>query len=253
MSDLDPFKIFMEIQLGLPRNGPGSREATRAAFKLLPPLPSEPEILDLGAGQGAATLELLRLTDGRVTAVDIMKPFLDRLEANAEGEGVPETRLRTLCADFEDLHLPQGVFDLIWSEGAIYNLGFEEGLALWRPFLAPGRYAVVSDCIWKTDEPSLEIRHFWDEAYPSMGTLAENAARAQRAGFEVLGTHWLTEDDWWTEYYGPMKDRIRALLPDYAGAPEALAVFKEEEEEMELFERFQDQYGYCFFVLQAKS
>ena len=50
-----------------------------------------------------------------------------------------------------------------------------------------------------------------------------------------------------------MKDRIRALLPDYAGAPEALAVFKEEEEEMELFERFQDQYGYCFFVLQAKS
>ena len=34
MNDLDPFKIFLELQLGLSRNGPGSRASTEAAFAL---------------------------------------------------------------------------------------------------------------------------------------------------------------------------------------------------------------------------
>lgn len=251
MDDLDPFKIFMEIQLGLPRNGPGSLAATRKAFSLLKGLPDAPEMIEMGAGQGAASLELLRLTKGRLTAVDLMKPFLDRLEEHAEGEGMTGERLRTLCADFEDLHLPKGAFDLLWSEGAVYHLGFEEGLARWRPLLAQGGYAAVSDCAWKVEDPSLEPRAFWDNAYPSMGTAAQNKARAERAGFEVLDIFWLEESDWRTEYYTPMKARIRALLPEYQGSDTALAVFKEAEEEMELFERFQDQYGYCFFILRA--
>lgn len=251
MDDLDPFKIFMEIQLGLPRNGPGSLAATRKAFSLLQGLPEVPEMIEMGAGQGATSMELLRLTKGRLTAVDLMKPFLDKLEEHAEGEGITGERLRTLCADFEDLHLPEGVFDLLWSEGAIYNLGFEEGLSLWRPLLAEGGFAVISDCMWKVDDPSLELRHFWDEAYPSMGTLAQNKARAERAGFDVLGDFWLGADDWWAEYHTPMKARIRELLPDYENSETALAVFKEQEEEMELFERFEDQYGYGFFILRA--
>ncbi|MBO6905777.1 MAG: class I SAM-dependent methyltransferase, partial [Parvibaculum sp.] len=84
MSEFDPFKVFLELQLGLPRNGPGSRAATEAAFAMLPALPEKPEIADLGCGQGASTFELLRLTKGRVTAVDLFKPFLEKLGERAE-------------------------------------------------------------------------------------------------------------------------------------------------------------------------
>ena len=39
-------------------------------------------------------------------------------------------------------HLPFGKeeFDLIWSEGAIYNIGFQRGLKEWREYIKPGGY-----------------------------------------------------------------------------------------------------------------
>ena len=35
--------------------------------------------------------------------------------------------------------------DLIWSEGAIYNIGFEQGVRDWRPFLKEGGVLVASE------------------------------------------------------------------------------------------------------------
>ena len=110
MSDLDPFKVFLELQLGLPRNGPGSRASTEAAFAMLPALPEKPEIADLGCGQGASAFELIRLTDGRVTAVDLFEPFLDKLKARAEKEGVSEARLLPVRGDMEALSFKDGSF-----------------------------------------------------------------------------------------------------------------------------------------------
>src|SRR5690606_1284987 len=186
MIDLDPFKVFLDLQLALPRNGPGSRAATEAAFALLPPLPASPSCLDIGAGQGASTFDLLRLTNGRITAVDLYEPFLERLYERAEREGVSDERLIIKRADMEALPFHEGEFDLIWSEGAIYVAGFARGLSLWRRFLKPGGCVAVSECSWLMDTPSDEARAFWDEVYPDMGTLASNTAAAERTGYEVL-------------------------------------------------------------------
>jgi hypothetical protein len=35
--------------------------------------------------------------------------------------------------------------DLIWSEGAIYNIGFERGLREWRKYLKAEGYIAVSE------------------------------------------------------------------------------------------------------------
>jgi hypothetical protein len=43
----------------------------------------------------------------------------------------------------EDLHLEASSLDLIWSEGAIYNMGFEKGLQSWHQFLKTGGYIAV--------------------------------------------------------------------------------------------------------------
>jgi hypothetical protein len=44
------------------------------------------------------------------------------------------------------VELPPGSVDLLWSEGAIYLLGFEDGLRRFRPCLAPGGLAAVTEC-----------------------------------------------------------------------------------------------------------
>lgn len=251
MSDLDPFKIFLDLQLALPRNGPGSRAATEAAFAMLPPLPEKPEIADLGCGQGASAFDLLRLTNGRVTAVDLFEPFLEKLSERAEAEGLGEDRLVVTRGDMEALSFAEATFDLIWSEGAIYLLGFEPGLQAWRKFLKPGGFIAVSECTWLTATPSDEARAFWDAAYPTMGTIASNAHAVVRAGYEIVGTHVLSEDDWRGEYYTPMRERIVEMRETYG--EDAEGVLAEVEAEIALFERNPGQYSYVFYVLKKRD
>lgn len=246
--DLDPFKIFLDLQLGLPRNGPGSAASTARAFAMLPNLPETPRILDIGCGQGASTFELLRLTKGHVTAVDLFEPFLERMNARATREGFGDERLVIERGDMEDLPFGDGAFDLVWSEGAIYLLGFERGLGLWRRLLKPGGYMAVTECTWLTDETSAEARTFWDEAYPTMGTVAANSAAAARAGYEIIGTFTLPPEDWWNEYYTPMRARIADMRETYGEA--AKAVLDQEEAEIALFENNPGQYSYVFYVLR---
>lgn len=248
MNELDPFKVFLELQLGLPRNGPGSRASTEAAFAMLPALPEKPEIADLGCGQGASAFELIRLTDGRVTAVDLFEPFLDKLKARAEKEGVSEARLLSVRGDMEALSFKDGSFDLIWSEGAIYLLGFEHGLESWRRFVKPGGFVAVSECTWLTATPSQAARDFWDAAYPTMGTIASNCEAVARVGYELIGTHVLPPENWWAEYYTPMRQRIAEMRETYGEAAEE--VLANEEAEIALFESNPGQYSYVFYVMR---
>lgn len=249
---LDPFKVFMDLQLGLPRNGPGSDASTARAYDLAPRPEGKDgvEVLVLGCGAGAEVMTLLDFPETRVTAVDMMKPFIQELEQRADAKGNVAGRLRTICEDFEHLSVPKGVFDLIWCEAAIYALGFGEALALWQPFLKPNGAIVVSEAVWLTQTPSLNAVAFWDRMYPEMKTIEETTASAQHAGFAVENVFTLTKEEWWREYYTPLRIRIQKRLADLLGQGiEALAVIRDLEEEMELHETCGDEYGYAFFIL----
>lgn len=73
--------------------------------------------------------------------------------------------------------------DLIWSEGAIYNIGFNHGLNEWRKFLKRGGYIAVSEASWLTEERPSEIDEFWKDAYPEMDTIPIKVDQLQKAGY----------------------------------------------------------------------
>lgn len=254
---LDPFKVFMDLQLGLPRNGPGSDASTARAYELAPrPEGKEGvEVLVLGCGAGAEVLTLLDFPETRLTAIDMIKPFIKELEQRADAKGNVSGRLRTICEDFEHLSVPKGIFDLIWCEASIYSIGFAQALALWKPYLKPTGAIVVSEAIWLTQTPSREAAEFWDRMYPEMKTLEGTKERAQQVGFTVEKSFTLSKQEWWTDYYTPLRIRMRKRLADLLGQGiEALAVIRDFEEEIELYETHGNEYGYAFFILsQAKD
>jgi ubiquinone/menaquinone biosynthesis C-methylase UbiE len=122
---------FLQIYGSLPRAGPGSNELTRKAFEMIPHLPESPRILDVGCGPGMQTVELLRRSTGKVVALDVLPQMIERARANAESAGF-SSRLETIVADMKEMAFPASSFDVIWSEGAIYNMGFEAGLRKFR-------------------------------------------------------------------------------------------------------------------------
>ena len=236
------FRLFE----ALPQQGPGSDASTRAGLARLPPLPPAPRVLDLGCGAGRQTLVLAATLQTRVLAVDLHQPFLDRLALRAEAHGLASL-IEIRCADMGALDLAPGSIDLLWSEGAIYLLGFEAGLERWRPLLAPKGLVVVSECSWLCDAPPEEALAFFREAYPAMAGVERNRVRAGRAGFDLLDCWPLPAADWWDGYYTPLAAGLAELDGDPALAGPAAALRRE----IELFRRHGASYGYVFYLLRA--
>jgi SAM-dependent methyltransferase len=237
------FRLFE----GLPQQGPGSDTCTREALRRLPELPASPRVLDLGCGSGRSALVLADALRAKVIAVDNHQPFLDQLRASARERGLEEL-IEARCADMASPGVPAGSVDLLWSEGAVYLLGFEAGLRLWRPLLAPGGCLAASECSWLCADPPAEAAAFFREGYPGMAGIQENVGRSRAAGFDLIDHFTLPPEAWWDEYYAPLEQRMARLAP--AADPELAAVVDETRREIELCRRYGDSDGYVFYLLR---
>jgi ubiquinone/menaquinone biosynthesis C-methylase UbiE len=241
--------LFFELHQDIPREGPGEAASTRRAFALMNGLPSQPRILDIGCGPGMQTLELARISAGSILAIDTHAPFLEALARRASREGLAKqisVRNQSMFA----LGFEPGSFDVIWSEGAIYIIGFEKGLREWKPFLKNGGYLAVTELSWLKPDPPAEVKTFWQENYPHIQTREENLALLQKAGYRAVGHFTLPESAWWQDYYNPSEKRIAMLTEKYRDNDEALAFLDISQREIDLYRRYSEWYGYVFYVMQ---
>lgn len=239
---------LVRLHEGLARLGPGCPEATLAAVdRCRPLLPPRPRVADVGCGTGAATLAVARALDAPVVAVDLFLAFLAGLRRIAAQSGLAR-RVAPAAGDMGALPFRPGSFDLLWSEGAIYILGFRPGLAAWLPLLRPGGLLAVTEATWLTDSPPASVRARWAEWYPAMGTVASNCAAAQDLGLEVVEKFTLPGEAWWA-YYRPLLARCDALEP--GADPDLAAVIAETRTEAAFYAAHADAYGYVFYILRS--
>lgn len=218
---------------------------------MIPSLPQKPRILDVGCGPGMQTIELLKSCGGSVVALDMLPEMIARAEIEADKAGVAD-RFEPVVQDMGDMHLPPASFDVIWSEGAIYNIGFEAGLKEFRKFLRPGGYVAVSEAVWLKPDPPSEALEFWRE-YPEIDSVDAKLDIISRVGYEVIGHFVLPKRAWTDQYYGPMEKLIAEKQLAWAGIPEAEAVLREAQNEISVFRQFADYYSYAFFVMRGAS
>jgi serine/threonine-protein kinase HipA len=237
---------LIDLHRGLEHKGPGDSEFSRNILSNLSNLPLKPRIADLGCGSGASALLLAQHYQSTVMAVDSSSVFIDELKVRTKQLGL-EHFIIPIYGDMAKLDWPVGSIDLLWSEGAAYNLGFERALKIWRPFLASSGIAVISEMSWFIDDAPEPISTYWQKVYPMMNTEAENVAPASDSMFSVLSMHRLPSQAWWINYYEPLRERMEQLEI----TPSTQLVIREIQEEIRLFEKFSDFYGYTFYVLQA--
>lgn len=245
-------RLFFEIFESLPRQGPGSRASAERALALCADLPMEPKVIDLGCGTGAQTFYLAELTQGSIVAVDSHSPNIERLQATIKDRGLTQ-RISALAADFADLDQPRESFDLVWSEGALYNLGLDEGLRVCRNLLRPEGYLVFTDAVWRADDPPAELRAAFESDYPTMGRVSDAIAAIDRGGFTLLDHFTLPDEAWWDDFYTPMLERLESLREKYATNDEALAALRQLAEEPAMHRRYGEYYAYEFFIAQRKD
>ena len=248
---MEGMKYFYELFVGLPRGGPGDNESTRKAFGYLKDLPSEPFILDIGCGHGMQTLELARISNGKIIALDTYQPFLDILLRNAKEEGVTE-RITLKNQSMIEMDFHDNTFDVIWSEGALYFMGFQHGLTRCNQLLKNKGYLVVTEAVLFSPDIPKPLKKFWDEGYPDIKDLKTNIDLIQNEGFDLLFHFTLPKSSWINNYYSPMEKKIQELKKKHHDNKTALQVFDECEKEIKIFHEYSDYFGYEFFIMQKK-
>jgi SAM-dependent methyltransferase len=249
MNEDEEMRIFLEIHHDNPQEGPGDFASTRRAFSLLKDLPPLPHILDAGCGPGRQTLDLCRLTKGNIVAVDFHKPYVDALQRNSKALGLTE-QVTALLGDMANLQFQPQTFDIIWSEGAVYNIGFKAGLKMWKPLLKEAGYVAVTEVAWIRSDAPDKLKAFWDSAYPQIQDIADNIADLRAAGYQPVEHFTLPESAWW-DYYRAIEKRVMLMKEKYKNNSCALDVLETETREIDLYRSYSDYYGYVFFIAQA--
>ena len=166
-------------------------------------------MLDLGCGVGGQTLHLAALLPSAlITAIDSHAPSIERLRATVAERGLAE-RVRPLVGDMAHPGLPPESFDLIWSEGALYNIGIENALRICHGLLRPGGYLAFTDAVWRKENPPPEVKASFDLDYPTMGTVSDVLAAISKTGFSLVGHFTLPDEAWWDDFYTPMETTYR--------------------------------------------
>jgi SAM-dependent methyltransferase len=250
---MDELQLLIDLHKDGPRQGPGGERETRLAVALSGlNRAANLKIADIGCGTGASTLVLARELDAHLTAVDFLPQFLARLEDAADRAGLSD-RITTLSASMEALPFAELAYDAIWSEGAIYIMGFEAGVAAWRRFLKPGGVLAVSELTWLTDQRPDELQTHWEAEYAEVGTASSKIAILERLGFSPIGYFPLPEHCWLDNYYRPMQQRFAGFLDRHQGSAGARAVVAAEEKEISLYECHKAFVSYGYYIARKNS
>lgn len=237
-----------EIYEGLETARSAGLRYTRQAYRMLPALRS-PRILDVGCGSGTATLELARLSGGRIVGLDMDRAALGVLRQRAEAEGLAG-RLRVVQGSMFEIGFPDESFDVVWAEGALHFMGFAQALRAWRRLIRPDGFLVVHEMAWLQPDPPRAILDRWQPLFPEISTVAGYTTALPHHGYRLVGHFPLPEVFWWANYYALLQERIGALREKYAGEDAAQQVLDREQREVDLFRRHQRWYGSAFMVMQ---
>lgn len=243
-------ELLVDFHKDAERQGPGSTADTLKALSFMALDPDQAlAIADIGCGTGAQTLTLAQNVEGQITAVDLFPQFLDKLQANARKLGL-KNKISVLEHAMEELPFEEESFDIIWSEGAIYIMGFEAGIKQWKRFLKPGGYLAVSEITWLTHERPEEIEAYWNEVYPEIGTASNKINQLEKHGYKLAGYFPLPESSWMDHYYQPIEDRMDAFLSKHQHSEAALALIEQERGEIKKYTTYKNYLSYGFYVAQ---
>ena len=238
--------IIYEYFSNTERQGPGNAEETLKALNFITGLTEKSKIADIGCGTGGQTMTLGKNTPCEIIGIDVWQDFIRTFNQNSLDQDLQD-RVKGIVGNMEDLPFQEEELDLIWSEGSIYNIGFERGLNEWRKFLKMGGYIAITENTWFSEERPDEIEEFWQKAYPEIDTIPIKIAQMLKAGYLPIATYMLPETIW-TDYYERQALNIDSFVKNHKGNKTVEEFAASQQYEAELYYKYKEYYGYMFFI-----
>lgn len=245
---MEEYQLLVDLYKKAKRLGPGGDAETRKAIDLAMIDSSIPlKIADIGCGTGSSALLLARWLNAQITAVDFLPDFLEELKANAKKQGLTE-KISPLVGSMDNLPFNDEEYDVIWSEGAIYNIGFEKGIKDWKCFLKTGGLLIVSEITWLTDTRPFELQEYWNNEYPEIDTASAKINILESNGYSPVAYFALPEHCWLDNFYRPLQTSFTGFLERNGESEAAQAIVAATENEIALYEKHKVHYSYGVYI-----
>jgi SAM-dependent methyltransferase len=246
-------ELIIDLHKNSERQGPGSENDTLKALDLLNLATDQQlKVADIGCGSGGQTISLAKNISGQITAVDLFPEFLNELNEKSQNLGLTG-KIVTLEKSMDDLPFNKNEFDLIWSEGAIYNIGFAKGIKKWKDYLKVGGYLAVSEITWITQSRPEEIEEFWKAEYPEIDVASNKIRQLENNGYTLVGYFYLSQYSWIETYYKPMQARYENFLKRNNNSELARKVVEDNQAEIDLYQKFKEYYSYGFYIARRNE
>lgn len=183
---------------------------TRNAFKLLPKL-EKPHILDIGCGTGVPTIELVQISGGNVTGLDNDATALDFFKKKIDGLGL-NNQITVINDSIFAMDFPEESFDIIWAEGSVFVMGFENSIKKWGHFLKPEGFLVIHDED-KSKNEKLKLVKKYD--------------------YEIIAEFDLSPEIWWEEYFTPLEKLVKDFRDKYSEDLELIKELNQDQNEID--------------------
>jgi SAM-dependent methyltransferase len=141
-------------------------------------------------------------------------------------------------------------FDIIWSEGALYFMGFQNGLKRCHQLLKDKGCLAITELVYTVPDPPDAVVEYFSSEYPDIQNVEEKIKIIKNEEFNLLSNFTLPESAWLNCYYLPMEQEIPRLIEKYQGNDLALSIFEGFRNEVDFFKQYSKFYGYEFFIMQ---
>ena len=242
-------KYFLEAFRKMERLGPGSEGTTKMALEYIRNKNDITTVVDAGCGNGQQTITLAKeLINAKITGVDVDDYQIERFRKNMIEHHL-ESRVDIVKHSMTKLPADRNSLDLIWAEGSIYIIGFENGIQYWKKYLKDEGIIACSEVTWLKD-PSPENYAYWKKECPRIDYTENKIKIVEKCGYEILGTFAIPRTDWTTHFYEPLEKNLIELETKYQGIPEAMEVVNRLRYEIYLYNTYENEYGYVFYIMK---
>ena len=141
-------------------------------------------------------------------------------------------------------------FDVIWSEGALYYMGFQPALGRCHELLKIGGYLAATEAVYLVPDPPAPVTQYFQNAYPDIKDVKGKIRDIRGAGFELVSNFTLSKSTWLNSYYLPLEGELIRLKKKYEGNQIAVGVFGELQRMIDFYREYSRFYSYEFFVMK---
>jgi ubiquinone/menaquinone biosynthesis C-methylase UbiE len=173
-------------------------------------------------------MELARLGQGEVIGIDIDQRALAKLNRKIKEAGF-SNQVQAVNCSILNMSFPDESFDIIWSEGSIFVIGFEKGIWEWKRFIRQDGFMVIHD---------------------EKGNIEEKLEQISKCGYKLLGYFVLSEDTWRAEYFAPLEKLVAKAQTIHTDDPQAPEELNQARRELEMFRNNPERNNSVYFVIQ---